>query len=209
MQYIGVTANTKERFKAHCTPKSYVKSYVRSAIQHYGKDSFNFSVLVVADRRYCLELEAKLIETYNTLTPNGYNICGGGEGPVAALAGENHPWFGKKFTQEHKDKISSKNLGQKRSQEFCDKLRAINLGKTISAEQRQKISKSLTGKKLTPEHCENMRQSMLGRFVSDETKRRMSESAKARGQRSAETRLKISQAKKAQALAKRNSENQL
>ena len=209
MQYIGVTANTKERFKAHCTPKSYVKSYVRSAIQHYGKDSFNFNVLVVADRRYCLELEAKLIETYNTLTPNGYNICGGGEGPVAALAGENHPWFGKTFTQEHRDKIGASHKGKKRSQELCDKLRAANIGKTISAEQRQKISKSLTGKKLTPEHCENMRQSMLGRFVSDETKRKMSEAAKALGPRSAETRLKISQTKKAQALAKRNSENQL
>lgn len=209
MKYIGVTANTKQRFKSHCSATSRTKSYIKNAIQHYGKDNFAFDVLVVADRRYCLELEAKLIEEYKTLTPNGYNICGGGEGPVAALAGENHPWFGKKFTQEHKDKIGASHRGQKRSQELCEKLRAINIGKTISAEQRQKISQSLTGKKLTPEHCEKMRVVMLGRFVSDETKRKMSVAAKALGPKSAETRLKISQTKKAQALAKRNSENQL
>ena len=209
MKYIGVTAHAKNRFRDHCRPTSKTKSYIRSAINHHGKENFDFEVLVVADRQYCLELEAKMITAYRTLTPNGYNICGGGEGPVAALRGESHPWFGKKFTQEHKEKIAASHRGQKRSQEFCEKLSAINIGKTISEEQRQKISKSLTGKKLTPEHCENMRKSMLGRFVSDETKRKMSAAAKALGPKSAETRLKMSQAKKAQALAKLTSENQL
>jgi len=209
MQYVGVTANVKQRFKEHCKTATHTKSYIKNAIQHYGKDNFTFDVLVIADRQYCLELEAKIIDAYGTLTPGGYNICGGGEGPIAALSGENHPWFGKKFTQEHKDKIAAKHRGQKRSEEFCKKIRAINTGKTISAEQRQKISQSLMGQKFTPERREKMRQVMLGRFVSDETKRKMSEAAKALGPKSAETRLKISQTKKAQALAKRNSENQL
>ena len=209
MRYIGVTAHAHKRFQDHCRATSKIKSYVKNAILHHGKENFDFEVLVVADRQYCLELEAKMITAYNTLAPTGYNICGGGEGPVAALSGESHPWFGKKFTQEHREKIGASHKGQKRSQELCEKLRAINIGKTISEEQRQKISKALTGKKLTPENCENMRQSMLGRFVSDETRRKMSVAAKALGPKSAETRLKISQTKQAQALAKRNSENQL
>jgi group I intron endonuclease len=209
MRYIGVTGNAKKRFANHCKASTRSKSYIKNAIQHYGKDSFAFDVLAVADRQYCLELEAKLIVAYNTLTPSGYNICGGGEGPVAALNKESHPWFGKQFTQEHKDKIAAGNRGQKRSQEFCEKLSAINIGKTISQEQRQKISQSLTGKQLTPEHCENMRRSMLGRIVSEETKLKMSEAAKALGPKSAETKLKISQTKKAQALVKRISEKTL
>jgi len=209
MQYVGVTANAKQRFKEHCKTATRTKSYIKNAIQHYGKDNFVFDVLVVADRQYCLELEAKMITAYETLTPSGYNICGGGEGPLAALNKESHPWFGKQFTQEHKDKIASANRGQKRSQEFCKKISAINTGKTISHEQKQKISQSLTGKKLTPEHCENMRRSMLGRIVSEETKLKMSEAAKALGPKSAETKFKISQTKKAQALVKRISEKTL
>jgi group I intron endonuclease len=179
MKYIGVTAHAKNRFRDHCRATLKTKSYIRSALLHYGKENFDFDVLVVADRQYCLELEAKMIVAYNTLTPNGYNICGGGEGPVATLSGESHPWFGKKFTQEHRDKIAASNRGQKRSQEFCEKLSAINVGKTLSEEHKQKISKSLTGKKLTPEHCESMRKAVLGRVVSEETRRKMSESAKA------------------------------
>ena len=179
MQYIGVTAHAKNRFRDHGRATSTTKSYIRNAIHYYGEDNFEFKVLVVADRQYCLELEAKMIGAYNTLTPNGYNICGGGEGPVAALSGESHPWFGKKFTQEHRNKIAVSNRGQKRSQEFCEKLSAINVGKTLSEEHKQKIRKSLTGKKLTPEHCENMRKAVLGRVVSEETKKKMSESAKA------------------------------
>jgi len=180
MQYIGVTSDAKRRFKFHCGPKTRARSYIKNAIHEHGKESFDFDVLVVADRRYCLELEAKLIMANNTLAPSGYNICGGGEGPVAALTKENHPWFGKKFTQEHRDKIGASHKGLKRSQEFCERLSAINLGKELSGEHKQKISQSLTGKKLTPEHCENMRKAVLGRKVSEETRAKMSNSAKAR-----------------------------
>lgn len=207
MQYIGVTSDTKRRFKFHCGPKTRVRSYIKNAIHEHGKESFDFDVLVVADRRYCLELEARLIIAYSTLVPTGYNICGGGEGPVAALTKESHPWFGKKFTQEHRDKIGASHKGLKRSQEFCQKLRAINLGKTISKEQRQKISTSLTGKKLTPEHCENMRKAVLGMKRSEETKRKISDAAKARKSMSAETRMKMSNSAKARELAKRLVEN--
>ena len=103
-----------------------------------------------------------------------------GEGPVAALTKESHPWFGKKFTQEHRDKIGARHRGKKRSQELCNKMSAINTGKTLTEEHKQKIRQSLTGKKLTPEHCENMRKAVLGRFVSAETRIKMSNSAKAR-----------------------------
>ena len=201
MQYFGITSNTKQRFKSHCGPKTRSKSYIKNAIHEHGKTSFDFKVLVVADRRYCMELESKLITAYNTLAPTGYNICGGGEGPVAALNKESHPWFGKKFTQEHRDKIGASHKGQKRSAELCEKLRVINTGKTISLEQRQKISKALTGKKHTPEYCEKMRVVMLGRFVSDETKRKMSESAKGLGPKNEATRLKMSQGQFARQLA--------
>ena len=99
MKYIGVTKTPHKRFIQHCSKKT-VQSYLRSAIQKYGRECFNMRVLLVGHRLYCLELEAKLIKAYDTLVPNGYNFCGGGEGPVASMSGQKNPMFGVKRSQE-------------------------------------------------------------------------------------------------------------
>lgn len=97
MQYIGVSKNPHRRFVYHCNnPRVSSRSYIRDAIQKHGKENFSMEVLLVSNRRYCLELESKLINAYGSLVPNGYNICGGGESPVATLEGEKSYWFGKK-----------------------------------------------------------------------------------------------------------------
>ena len=58
-----------------------------------------------------LEMEAKLIKAYNTVAPNGYNICGGGEGPVASLFGDKNPMFGRKQKPESVAKSRAGVLG--------------------------------------------------------------------------------------------------
>lgn len=130
MQYVGLSSTPERRFKKHCS-KNKIRgvSYVSRAIQSYGKENFEFKVVLVASREYCIEAEAKLIKLYNTLTPNGYNICGGGDGPKAVLCGDRHHFYGKK-----------------RSAEFGEKLRQIFTGRPISDEQKAKISASLTGR---------------------------------------------------------------
>lgn len=197
MLYFGVTKHPEKRFKEHERRKSSKsKSLLRNAIQKHGIVNFVFKVLVAGSREYCMELEAKVVREYNTVTPNGYNICGGGIGPVAVMQGENHPWFGKKFSQEHRDKIGNAHRGLKKPESFGQKLRALYTGRPISEEQKAKISKTLTGitrseeykanmsrvlkgRKQTPEWTEKIRLANTGKKHTDEAKKKMSAYRKA------------------------------
>lgn len=55
---------------------------------------------------------------------------------------------GKKFSKEHREKISKAQKGKIISEEQKNRLRKINLGKKLSQETKNKISKALKGKYL-------------------------------------------------------------
>jgi group I intron endonuclease len=111
MRYIGITKDTHKRFIQHCSKKR-TQSYIASAITKHGKDSFELNVLLVSTRRYCLDMEAKIIKAYNTVVPNGYNFCGGGEGPTASMSGDRNPMFGKQRSKESVAKSREGILGK-------------------------------------------------------------------------------------------------
>ena len=113
-QYIGVSKNAHKRFIYHCNNRKLKsRSYIRDAIQKHGRDNFEFKLLFIAPRRYCLEMESKLITAYGTLVPNGYNICGGGESQVATLDGERSYWYGKKRDPDSVERSRMNNSGEK------------------------------------------------------------------------------------------------
>jgi len=114
MQYIGVTYNPHRRFLLHCSDaRNNSRSYIRDAIKKHGKENFDLKVLLIGDRRYCLEMEAGLINAYGTLVPKGYNICGGGESQVAVLSGDKSYWYGKKRDPESVERSRINNSGEK------------------------------------------------------------------------------------------------
>ena len=139
MVYIGVTKNPKSRMNAHACSKTPTKSIIKNAIQKYGRDKFTLQVLVVASQAYCYELEAKVIAAFNTITPNGYNICSGGKGAIG-IFGEANGMFGRKH-----------------SQKTIEKMRARASGKVVSSETREKMRQARLGKKHSPEHREKTR----------------------------------------------------
>lgn len=99
MKYIGITNNVARRFAGHCRNTALrTKSFLNSAIIKYGKENFEIKVLLIGSRTYCMEAEANLIKSFNTISPNGYNISGGNDGPIAARSGKNNPMYGKKST---------------------------------------------------------------------------------------------------------------
>ena len=49
------------------------------AIEKYGKESFTFEILGYFENYN--EVEKEMIQKYNCITPNGYNIQAGGEEP--------------------------------------------------------------------------------------------------------------------------------
>jgi hypothetical protein len=102
--------------------------------------------------------------------------------------------LGKKQSEETKQKRALANRGQKRSPEFCERMRqhALNrkppsketiqkmreakLGRTLSEETKSKMSKAQLGKKLSPEHCAKIGSVHRGKKVSIETRSKIRES---------------------------------
>lgn len=168
MKYVGVSWSLRRRIKDHSKKAGPSKSYVRNAINEYGIEAFELSILFTGERRECLEREKQLIDEHGSLAPNGYNICGGGEGSVAAMTGERNYWYGKKFTPEHRAKISAGNRGQKRDPDLGKKISALFKGRPVLPDQRVKISATLTGRKLSESHKAAMSRANIGKTLSPE-----------------------------------------
>lgn len=73
--YIGQSIHIKRRWNEH--KKQNANSLIGKAIKKYGKKNFVFEVLEEVSKNDCElldELEAMYIHSFNTITPNGYNI---------------------------------------------------------------------------------------------------------------------------------------
>lgn len=87
--YIGQSVHPNRRWIEH---KQYamngIDDYpIHQAIRKYGKENFTFEILEEVEDYN--EEEKRLIKVYNSLVPNGYNICPGGESH--AMYGEDNP----------------------------------------------------------------------------------------------------------------------
>lgn len=125
-KYIGYTKRPPEqRWMEHlsvCARKDEKKMYsIHHAIVKYGVDNFRFDVLFCSlDADYTLnEAEQYFISEYKTLAKEfGYNLTSGGDCPVLSeetvkkmseiRRGNKNHFYGKKHTQETKEKISKK-----------------------------------------------------------------------------------------------------
>ena len=145
MVYIGVTKDPHHRMIAHACFTTPTKSIIKNAIKKYGRDKFHLQVLLTSTQEYCYEMERKAIEAYNTLKPNGYNICTGGVGAIG-IFGDMNGMFGRKH-----------------SSETLEKMRQVRVGKKATAETKEKMSASHLGQKRTAESRERMRQVALSR----------------------------------------------
>ena len=116
-KYYGITG-TKPKYRWN-NGKGYDKNkHFASAIKKYGWNNIRHIVLQEGlDKEEAEELEQYMIQWYNTTNHEyGYNVSLGGEtGP--GLYGENHPSYGKTFSEEHKRKMSEAKRGRKRSEE--------------------------------------------------------------------------------------------
>lgn len=83
--YVGqTTQRVEERFKQHLKLlKTNKKQLIHKAICKYGKSNFYYEVLStnIKSLDELDRLEEYFIKKYNSVTPNGYNLCGGGKQP--------------------------------------------------------------------------------------------------------------------------------
>jgi len=87
-------------------------------------------------------------------------------------SGQRNSFFGKKHTEETKQKIGASSKGRP----------SHNKGKVASEETRKKMSASQAGRKHTEETRKKMSESQKGKIASEEAKKNMSEAQKKRRQ---------------------------
>ena len=141
--------NGKGYIGAHGT-NDYEDHYLGSgllilkAIEKYGHENF---IRIILKRKESFQeahlLESLYIKQFDTLQPNGYNICS---------MGGFDSMKGKKFTEEHKRKIAESHIGIKPTEETRKKLKENHYdcsgqnngmyGQTHTKEAREKISKA-------------------------------------------------------------------
>lgn len=159
-RYIGQTTKTlKQRWAEHVYDATGAGSrsrgsYLHSAILKYGENSFSQEVLNTCLSKEALDIVEKFyISLFNTVRPNGYNICLGGTGVM----------HGRKMSEESKAKISAKSKGHPgyiftHTQEAKDAISKSLLGNTRSV-----------GRKHSAETKEKMRLAHLGRKYKKKT----------------------------------------
>lgn len=177
-KYIGQTIGTlASRWIQHkCTAKTGRISALCSAIRKYGVD--NFEMILLDDTANTIDelnvLEQIYIETKRTLSPNGYNLRGGGNNHV--------------MSEESKLKLSMVKTGHKQSAATKRKRSLAmkgklpwNTGKRLTDEQKKNYKTRATawkGKHLSQETRQKLRDANLGKEASLETRRKMSETHK-------------------------------
>lgn len=122
--YVGKTARTLEiRMKEHLNETD---TYIDRAIQKYGIDAFDVSVIEECDDEKLNEREIYWIAFYNCKKPNGYNLTDGGEGVIGykfspeLIAQRSKSRQGKKFSEKARKALSNSKKGKK----FSDEVRA-------------------------------------------------------------------------------------
>lgn len=131
--YIGqTTLKARRRWSRHiCQKDSQGRSAIKSAIGKYGKESFAFSVIDIAESQKQLDYkEIFWISKMNTLSPNGYNLGmgGNGKGKVSAETC--------KKISAAKRGITTARKGTKLPREWVEKMRTTKTGVAVPAKYK-------------------------------------------------------------------------
>ncbi len=137
-QYVGQTRrpDINERWRQHKMCKMAGR-HLAGAYEKYGIENFKYQIICICFDEDCDRYEEEYIKKFNTMSPNGYNLKGGGH--FSKL----HPESIEKMKESLK-KVWTEEKRKEMSERFKG-VNAPNYGKPISDEQKEKLSES--GKK--------------------------------------------------------------
>lgn len=177
----GSSKNVFNRWQQHLRDlrsNKHYNPYFQATWNKYGEENFIFEIIEECENNEKIleETEQKwLDETKCYERDIGYNISERADRPNPMI-GENHYLYGKKHSEETKQKISQKMTGKM----MGDK--NPNYGKKYSEETKEKISEQMTGKKHSKETKQRMsinnsgeNHRMFGKTHTEATKKKMSE----------------------------------
>jgi len=134
--YVGVSNNTEKRFakhKAQTNQNTHINPILTNVVKKHGWDNLLKSIILIGDKKYCLEIEAKLRNTKEI----GWNIAPGGGMPNVKFGNENpmrNPIVAAK-TAATKKEVATRGYGWKHSEETKNKIALSKLGKLKSGKK--------------------------------------------------------------------------
>jgi len=171
-KYYGKTVQSLER-RINNHKNSYKKriTYFYTAIKKYGIENFKWIIIEeimdpnkIKLRKDLNERERYYIQKDQThIKEHGYNMTLGGDGGAK---------FGRKLSEETKEKIRNSLIGKKHSEDRKKRMRegslgvSRNKGRKLSDETKEKISKGKKGKKLSEETKKRMSESKRGKPIA-------------------------------------------
>jgi group I intron endonuclease len=184
--YVGSAIDIKKRWNAHLNALKNNKHHskkLQNSTNKYGIENFLFEVIEECPKEVLVEREQYWIDSLNS-HQNGYNSV--------PKAGTN---FGRKCSEETKQKIRNKSIGKKMSEESREKMSKSKIGTKQNIISNIKRSNKLRGITFSEEHKKKLSKSNTGKKHSEETKQKISKSksgVKRKSPFSEETRLKLS-----------------
>ena len=159
-RYIGQSVDIKKRWVQHkqkLNHNAHYNEHLQSAWNLYGKDAFNFYVVELCDETALDDREMFYIQAFDS-KDNGYNETYGGEGTRGVL-----------HTDEWKERMRALNLGKTMSDEAKAKMSAVHKGKPRTITDNVIKGYKIVGEKLkgrirTPEHCKHLSEGHKGQI---------------------------------------------
>jgi len=140
--YVGQTVRELEtRWKDHLKIGSNCR-YLKSAINKYGVDNFEFQLVSITFVNRLNDMEIQYIEKYNCLAPNGYNLRRGGNSGTHHSETEQRISDTLKMRYENGLTPPSSHLGKPHSEIHKKKISECLKGRRLSQETINKISLS-------------------------------------------------------------------
>lgn len=195
--YIGQTINKlQRRLRNHLNCE---KTAFSNALKKYGLSSFNLLIIENCNSREELnEREMYWIKYYDCISPKGYNLTSGGNGPVISEETKKKIGLantGRKHSEETKKEFSRTRKGIRLSREHKEKIREARKYQIITESKKLQMSESAKRQWQNPSFREMMVTNAKSRTVSDETKQKYRESKLGKLQ-SEKTKNKISKSLK-------------
>jgi group I intron endonuclease len=196
-QYVGQTKrpDIQDRWRQHrqCNDAT-VGRYLCAAYQKHGIQNFKYQIICICFDKDCDSYEEEYIKKYNTLAPNGYNLKSGGHFSKhhpdtklkisesikhtwtdekkqyfsANFSGENAPNYGKKVSNEQKEKLRAslkkywENISKEDYKRICKERKRSLKNKTNSSSQKA-LDALAEGRKLNLEHNKKC----IGKYDND------------------------------------------
>lgn len=121
------------------------------------------SVIAEAEGEELRQAERDAIRQLNTISPNGYNLCVGGDLP--------------EWSEETRKKMGDAHRGKPKSAEHRAKIAAANKGKTFTAEHLENMKSSARAR--DPKSRNDLSKYWVGKTQSEEHKAKKAESKRA------------------------------